>query len=99
MPDVGFDLEVLNVNGNNPPPNLHDIGRNLNHTCLIAALTKLRNSRSVADEEMDSMIRERTSATSSVMVSNYYVLGWAGMWHPVNTPVAAVSLAICDDVM
>lgn len=34
-----------------------------------AALTKLRNSRSVADEEVDAMIKERTTATSSVMVS------------------------------
>ncbi|KAL5253003.1 hypothetical protein ACHWQZ_G015686 [Mnemiopsis leidyi] len=36
-----------------------------------AALTKLRKSRSVADEEVDAMIRERTSASSSdsVMVS------------------------------
>ncbi|XP_063678210.1 facilitated glucose transporter protein 1-like isoform X3 [Bolinopsis microptera] len=34
-----------------------------------AALTKLRNSRSVADQEVDAMIKERTTATSSVMVS------------------------------
>jgi len=34
-----------------------------------AALTKLRNSRSLADEEVDAMIKERTTATSSVMVS------------------------------
>jgi len=34
-----------------------------------AALTKLRNSRALADEEVEAMIKERTSASSSVMVS------------------------------
>jgi hypothetical protein len=36
---------------------------------------------------VEAMIKERTSASSSVMVSNYYARGWAAMWHPVNTPV------------